>query len=168
MPQAFFTDILPYIDQFTLHQQVQYGLPWTHADNKTVFATILSTYQHPSVPVAPRDEDGYALAHYATNSRVICDTKTVKLSEITDGTSNTMMLGTVNAGFQAWGDPTNYRSPSKGFGGGPEAFGAIGRETGVQILLFDGSVRSVSVKLQQEFIERICDPRDGQSFCDVF
>lgn len=161
VPQSFFTDLLPYIDKSSLYDQMKPTLPWTHPDQKVVFQSIVSTYQHPSVPVAPKNDDGYALANFATNSKCICDTKTVTVREITDGTSNTMLLGTVNAGFQGWGDPTNYRDPAKGFGGGPEAFGAIGRETGVQILLFDGAVRTVSLATSPEILQRLGDPRDG-------
>lgn len=161
VPQSFFTDLLPYIDKGSLYNQMKPSLPWTHPDQKVVFQSIVSTYQHPSVPVAPKNDDGYALAHFATNSKCICDTKTVTVREITDGTSNTMLLGTVNAGFQGWGDPTNYRDPAKGFGGGPEAFGAIGRETGVQILLFDGAARTVSLETSPEILQRLGDPRDG-------
>ena len=63
-----------------------------------------------------------------------------RIANITDGTSNTMMAGTVNDGFKAWGDPTNHRDPSSGFGGGPTSFGAPNRRF-VTILMFDGSVR---------------------------
>ncbi len=166
VPQSFFTDILPYIGQPELYGQLNSRLPWTNAANKPVFSTIISTYMDPRVPHPPRNEDGYAIAHFATNSKCICDTKTVTLAEITDGTSNTMLLGTVNAGFQAWGDPTNYRDPSHGFGGGPDAFGPIDRDQFVQVLLFDGSAKTLSVKTPIDICKKLGDPRDGQPLGD--
>ncbi len=168
VPQSFFADVLPYMDQAALYQQIDPKLPWTNPAQQAVFSTVIANYQHPSVPHPPRNDDGYALAHFATNSRCICDTKTVKQSEITDGTSNTMLLGTVNDGFQAWGDPTNYRDPGKGFGGGPEAFGAPNRRATLQILLFDGSVRSVRTDLPLDLCHRIGEPANGDSICDEF
>lgn len=166
VPQSFFTDILPYIGQPELYGQLNSRLPWTNAANKPVFSTIISTYMDPRVPNPPRNEDGNAIAHVATNSKCICDTKTITLTEITDGTSNTMLLATVNAGFQAWGDPTNYRDPSKGFSGGPDTFGPIGRDAFVQVLLFDGSVRSVAVTTPLDICTKLGDPRDGQPMGD--
>ena len=140
--------------------------PWKNAANKAAFGTIVSSYQHPSVPDAPRNEEGYALAHYATNSRVICDTKTSRLSEITDGTSNTVLVGMVNAGFQPWGDPTNYRDPANGFGGGPDAFGTPNRNGIIHFLRADGSVLRVRSTLSPVLCERLGDPRDGQAVND--
>lgn len=166
VPQSFFTDILPYIDQAALYNRLDTTLPWKNPAQQPVFSAVISTYQHPSVPKPPRNEEGYALAHYATNSKCICDTKTVTLAEITDGTSNTMLLATVNDGYQAWGDPTNYRDPGKGFGGGPEAFGAIDRGNLIQVLMFDGSVRSVSANTPIDICTKLGDPRDGQPIGD--
>lgn len=166
VPQSFLADLLPYMNETALFSQMNSQVPWTNTANKPVYSTVIPNYLHPMAPNPPRNEEGYALTHFATNSKCICDTKTVTLAEITDGTSNTMLLTTVNADFQAWGDPTNYRDPSHGFGGGPDAFGAIGREKFVQILMFDGSVKSVPTTLSLDISTKLGDPRDGQTRLD--
>lgn len=159
--QAFLTDILPYLDQAPLYTRLQRDKGWMDPANQQSFSTVIPTYLHPSVTGSPLNPQGYAVAHYATNSKAISDITTTRLSDITDGTSNTMLAGTLNDGFKAWGDPTNHRDPSLGFGGGPQAFGAPNRRTAT-ILLFDGSVRNVNVDLSSDICKKLADPRDGQ------
>ncbi len=161
VPQAFFTDLLPYMDQAPLYNQLQRGKPWSDPANQSVFLNVIPQYLHPTNTGSPVNGQGYAVAHIATNSKAISDVSTVAIMDITDGTSNTMMVGTLNDGFAAWGDPKNHRDPSAGFGGGPAAFGAPGHRVAT-ILMFDGSVRSVNTNLAPDICQKLADPRDGQ------
>lgn len=60
-------------------------------------------------------------------------------------TGNIVLVGEVNAGFRAWGDPLNVRDPRAGTGGGPHAYGTAGKRP-PQFLMLDGSVRSFDPK----------------------
>lgn len=165
VPQAFFTDILVYMDQALLYEQIQRGQSWSDPVNKGPFSTVIPYYLHPSISGSPLNGQGYAVAHFATNSKLISDTQTYRITDITDGTSNTIMLGSLNDGFKAWGDPTNHRDPSSGFAGGPTSFGATNRRSAL-ILLCDGSVRRVNVDLAPDICARLADPADGQPVGD--
>ena len=165
VPQSFFVDILPYIDQGSLYGQIQRGQQWNDPANKPALTMLIPTYLHPAVSAPPLNGEGYAIAHYATNGKAISNTMTVGIRDITDGTTNTMMVGTLNDGFKAWGDPTNFRDASTGFGGGPTSFGAPNRRT-ASILMFDGSVRRIDVSLPPDICAKLADPRDGQVLGD--
>ncbi|MDP1798260.1 MAG: DUF1559 domain-containing protein [Planctomycetaceae bacterium] len=161
VPQAFFTDILPFIDQAGVHAQIRYSQPWSDPTNKGPLATVIPTYIHPAVSSSPLNGQGYALAHYATNGKVVNDSMTNRIRDITDGTSNTVLVGSLNDGFKAWGDPTNHRDPALGFSGGPDAFGAPNKRFAL-ILMCDGAVRRVAVTLLPDICDKLADPRDGQ------
>jgi hypothetical protein len=161
VPQAFLTDILPFMEQAPLYTRIQRDKAWSDPANQQPFATVMVHYLHPANDPTPLNAQGYAVSHIATNSKAISDTATVAIADITDGASNTMMAGTLNDGFKAWGDPTNHRDPSVGFGGGPNAFGAPNKRF-TTILMFDGSVRQVSPDLNADTAAKLADPRDGQ------
>lgn len=163
--QSWMTDMLPYLEQGPLHSQVQYGLSWNDPGNKQAFGTVVPTYLNPSEPTPPINSNGYAVAHFAANSYVISENRHSQIREFIDGTSNTMLMGTVDDGFKPWGDPTNSRDPGLGFQGGPNAFGS--RHAGVVIVLMaDGSVRMVSKNTDPEILKLLGDPADNQVISD--
>jgi hypothetical protein len=60
-----------------------------------------------------RDADGYGLAHYAMNCRVMTNGVARPPKDITDGAANTLLIGEVNTNFRPWGDPGNVRDPAR-------------------------------------------------------
>jgi len=159
--QSWMTDMLPYMDQYPLHQQIQYSLAWDDPGNKLPMGTVIPSYINPSEPTTPIDANGYAVAHFAANSHVVSESHHMPIREITDGTSNTILAGTVNDGFKPWGDPTNHRDPSLGAIGGPQAFGSPHAGI-IMVVLADGSVRAISNNIDPEVLRLLGDPADGQ------
>lgn len=159
--QSWMTDCLIFIDQAPLYNQIQKNNAWSDPSNQTQMSTVIPAYLHPSVAERPISAQGYALAHYASNSQVISDRLSTSLRNITDGSSNTMLAGTVNAGFKPWGDPSNHRDPANGFRGGPDAFGAPSI-VGATILLGDGSVRRISPDLDPNIAAALASPAGGE------
>jgi hypothetical protein len=158
---SWMTDLLPYMDQRALHDSIARQSAWNDPINKHAFSTVIPTYQNPSVPPPPTDANGYALAHYAANSRLISEERRTRIGDIRDGTSNTFIVGMVDAGFKPWGDPSNHRDPATGVGGGPQAFGSPHVGT-VYFLMADGSVQMISKDIDPHVLEQMGDPADGK------
>lgn len=160
--QSWMTDMLPFMDQGPLYNQIQYSLTWDDPGNQLPMGTVILSYINPSEPTPPIDANGYATAHFAANSYLVSEGKHTSIREITDGTSNTILLGTVNDGFKPWGDPTNHRDPGLGAQGGPLAFGSP--HSGIiMVLMADGSVRAISNAIDPEVLHLLGDPADGQA-----
>lgn len=159
-PQAWMTDLLPYVDQMGLYNSINHKAEWTDPLQGNAFKTVVANYLNPSAKMNT-DASGYALAFYAANSRVISDSTLMKFSELLDGGSNTMLTATVTDGFLPWGNPMNHRDGALGFGGGPQAFGAP--YSGVALVLMaDGSVKAVRNTIAPDVAQKLADPADGQ------
>jgi hypothetical protein len=154
------TMILPFVEQAPLHDQIDFDRPWDDPVNSGLFTTPIQTYQHPAITALPFDESGFAVSHYAGNSRLFLPNGTTRLRDITDGTSNTIMAGEVSAGFKPWGDPSNLRDPALGIG--PGAFSGPAARTGTRFLLVDGSVKSISSDISPDTMEALATPRGGE------
>ena len=82
--------------------------------------------------------DGFALSHFAANQHVMGPNRGLKLKDITDGTSQTLLVGEVNSLLQPWGAPTNYRDPMRGLNKDPRGFGGDNDPGGVMFIFADG------------------------------
>jgi hypothetical protein len=137
------TDLLPYIEQGSLHNRIDHTKPWTHANNSGPMTTQVGTFLHPNQ--SERDVNGFAVSHYAGNVHVVLTDTPKKLSDFPTGTSNTIFAGEVDSGFRAWGDPMNVRDPRSGAEGLPDGFGGP-RGKPAQFAMLDGSVRTFDPK----------------------
>lgn len=159
---SFNTAILPYVEQGRLYESLDKTIEWDAAANISGYSTVVPLYLSPLYAEQKTDSSGYGLTHYVPNSRMIDDRGAgIPLRDVTDGTSNTVMAGSVNAGFPAWGDPDNGRDPATGFAGGPDAFGRDGK--GALILMMDGSVRFVSSDTAPGVAEALATPDGGET-----
>lgn len=159
--QSWMTDLLPIVDHAALYVSIDRKLAWNDPANATPFKTVVRMFQNPSDPGPPIDDDGYALAHFASNSQVISDRRRLSIREIRDGTSNMILAGSIKEGAKAWGDPTNHRDPANGVNGGPDEFGSYHQNGDVLFLMADGSVRVVSKSIDPETLRRLANPDDG-------
>jgi len=151
-----------YILVFVNYQNpIDFKRPWRDPKNEHHFRSVLDIFINPSFRDEPvRNPDGLGLSHYASNVRVMGPNTAVKLEEITDGTTNTVLYGEVNTGFRPWGDPVNWRDPAVGLGATPETFGGT-TDDGVHFAMADGSVRFFSQKTSPEVLKSIATPAAG-------
>lgn len=159
-PQAWMTDILPYVDQSAIYQSLDLSKPWDADPVQPGFQIFLPVYLNPSLPQPQPDARGYAVAHFAGNAALVTPAGGLSLRDITDGSSNTILAGTVDGGFKPWADPSNLRDAAAGFGGGPNAFGSP--HAGIVLMLMaDGSVRSISKSTAPDVAGMLGEPKDG-------
>jgi prepilin-type processing-associated H-X9-DG protein len=124
--------------------------------------TPIRQFYNPTLVYADQfDRDGFALIHYAGNSKVLNAGPGMKRSDITDGASNTILLGEVNGNFQPWGKPGNWRDPAAGINT-PDGFGGAEASGGAQFLMVDGSVRFVSKDVDPQVLKALSTPAGGE------
>lgn len=159
--------ILPYLNQPDLFQQIDFNQPWTAEENRQVFETRLPVLENPGLNYnfepgdnERTDRSGYRPTHYAANQRLLGVNGGLRIRDIKDGTSQTIMGGEVKAGIRAWGDPLNIRDPAQGINQGPGTFaGPFG--PGANVLIADGSVRFLSEDIDPAVLKALSTP-DGR------
>jgi prepilin-type processing-associated H-X9-DG protein len=146
------TLILPFAG-FIDTREIDMTLPWNHPNNAPVFKRVLYLYYQPGSDVV-RNDDGYALSHYASNIRVMGGSKSVSLKEIkaANSTSNTLMIGQVADNHMPWGQPGNWREPALGINTSPHGFGNQAR-TGALFAFADGHVEFLSNKTSPDVLK---------------
>lgn len=162
---AWMTSILPFVEQVSLYNQIDFNQPWTASNNQPFFKMVIPTFLNPNIgPEVSLVGGGFGASHYAANSQVLKNNGSVRFDKMTDGTSNTILGGEVSGGFMAWGDPENRRDPANGFGTAPDQFGGPGTGGGtVSMLLADGSVRLISENVNLQVLKALATPGGGET-----
>jgi prepilin-type processing-associated H-X9-DG protein len=153
------TLILPYLNYWP---NTQLDVPWNHPTNIANFRSPIPEFYNPTLDYADQfDGDGLALIHYAGNSKVLNAQPGMKLSDVTDGEANTILVGEVNGNFQPWGKPGNWRDPAAGINT-PDGFGGAAGSGGAQFLMVDGSVRFISKDVDPQVLKALSTPAGGE------
>jgi prepilin-type processing-associated H-X9-DG protein len=154
---------LPYLEQNQLYDAINLEIPWDDPANAKPFQKVLIFYRNVKVPVQyNRDDQGYALSHYAGNAHVLGGDRAWKLEEIKDGAAQTIMVGEAAGNFRPWGDPVNWRDPALGINKSPEGFGSP-FPGGAQVLFADGSVHFIKDTIDPKVLKALGTPDGGET-----
>jgi hypothetical protein len=136
------TLILPFIDQVPLHQKIDLTKAWDDPVNAEAAKTPLHVYHCPSAP-GPSTHTSYVVITGADTCFPGAVSKA--LSEITDGTANTMMAIEVDSErFVPWMSPTDVDEHFF-LNVGPKS--KTSHAGGLHTLMADGQVRFLSYNL---------------------
>lgn len=159
--QSWMTNLLPFVEQSNLFGALDPEKAWSAPENQNIFSRIVPLYVSPLAHPTERIVGNLGAAHYAGNSNLLGPDMEFQISQIKDGTSNTILVGEVATGFKAWGDPSNVRDPAEGLGKSVNQFGSSGETAVTLILLADGSVRTVALDIEQQTLKSLATP-NGQ------
>ena len=156
MQHGWVTMLLPYLEYG--HLKIDFSAAWDHPNNRQAMQTPVSPVQSPAISQENfTDEEGYALAHYAANCRVVGGGEPLRLSDIPDGQSNTILAGEIVEGFKPWGHPVNWRDPALGLNV-PGGFGSPHAARVTQVLMADGSVRVIPADIDPALLRALATP----------
>ncbi len=165
MQHGWLTLILPFVEADDVYQRINLKVAWDHPENRMALQTQVPTYLSPMVDF-DKDADGFALSHFAGNVRVIGGNVPRKIADITDGTSNTLLIGQVAGNYKPWGHPLSWRDPARGINKTPDGFGCPAAIKGAHFALADGSVRFISEDVSPEVLKALSTPNGGEPIPD--
>lgn len=168
---GWMTFLLPFVGEAELYQQIDQTKPYDHPVNRNAMGRNVSVY-FAAGGDRSRIGDGYAVAHFAGVGGEIDDANglahlgiferdaAVKRDEITDGLSNTLIVGELGKAYPPWGDPENWHKIGNGLNKDPSGFGSVSGQ-GAMFLLADGSVKIFSNKTDLGLLKKM-STRDGK------
>ncbi len=154
------TMLLPYVEQVSVYNQVDFNVPWDDPKNRGPMQTKIACYLAPGINET-QDAAGYALSHYAGNSYLFPQNRAMHIRDITDGSSLTILAGEAAGNFLPWGHPGNSRDPGNGIQAGPDSFGRPGSPA-AGILMCDGSVRFFNKDVDPAVLKALATPAGGE------
>lgn len=170
---GWMTALLPYMGEISLHRSVHFDQPYDAPVNQPAFTRDVEAF-YSAGSSRRKIGRGLAVAHFAgVGGRALYDEQVglvdlgifdrnskVTSDDITDGASQTLIVGEVGTNFAPWGDPENWRGIGRGLNRELTGFGNAD-STGAVFLKADGSAKFYSNKISREVLERLSS-RNGE------
>jgi hypothetical protein len=169
---------------------LDFAVPWNQPPNDRFYKCGLWMFTNPAIRGPHFDANGYGYAHVAANVHVL-PIRTVRRSQfrasergdapmrqiretnqnfemrqITDGASNTLLVGTVTERFKPWGHPANIRDPGRGIDRSPNGFGGPPQWGGAMFSFCDGHTAVLNRKIDPKVLRALATPAGGERIGD--
>lgn len=156
--------ILPYLDASPLYAQYNLSEPWDGPNNSRLLAQMPAVYACPSHGNAPGNTTT-AYAGVFGEQSIFRGAQPVGMSDITDGTSNTIMVGEASESNIPWMKPEDVDVSKHPSVGDPAGFNS--RHTGgIMVLMCDGSVRYVPLSVNPQTLKALFTRNGGEPIMD--
>jgi hypothetical protein len=148
--------LLPFLYEKALYDQFKLDEPWDSAHNKALISKMPRVYRSPFIVDAPAGKTSYLVP---TGPGLIFDgPKTTKITEITDGTSNTLFLvEAVESRAVEWTKPEDYAVDRKK----PKVGLLLPGGVGIIAAFVDGSVHVLPAATRDDVMWLYFNPNDG-------
>lgn len=164
-PISFLTSLLPYVDHAEVYEAIDTQIPWDDPANREAYGTKIGVFASPYFD-DDKTASGHAIAHLSPNARILYMRQPVHIEEVTDGYSETILIGGIDASAPpAWGDPANARDPAQGFAGGPQALGGV-PHGGAAVVFVDGRARILSPEIDPQVARALATPNVGETISE--
>ncbi|MEZ6040714.1 MAG: DUF1559 domain-containing protein [Planctomycetaceae bacterium] len=160
---SWMTALLPYVGRLDVWNQIDPDQPWDSARNLPASMTAVKEF-HLTGLVASRPESimsgKFGASHYAANAQLLKLNGSVRFHHISDGLSNTILLGTVTTGLAPWAGSGSLRDPGHGIGAATNQFSYPSLPVAL-FLMGDGSVTVLPSSTSPQVLNALAGPDDG-------
>ncbi|MSR56602.1 MAG: DUF1559 domain-containing protein [Planctomycetaceae bacterium] len=162
--------LLPFLDYTALYNEYRFDEPWNGPHNSTLHDRVLAVYRCPSEDAAKDSPEALMTSYVAIVGPETAwpGADPTRIEEISDGTSNTLLLVEVaNSGIH-WMEPRDLHvlqmAPTVNSKAGQ---GMSSRHTGgAHILMGDGAVRFLSDRVTAEILRKLITRSAGDVIRD--
>lgn len=160
--------ILPYLEEEALYDQYDFDQPWDSPENLALAPLMPQVYSCPSDMLGTGSETSYTMV---VGPDTISDgTKATKISGITDGASNTILVvESANSGIN-WLDPRDLEAGQISFIINDPIDGGIVSDhpDGANVLFCDGTVTLVPGSVDAADVKAMCSIAGGEEVDDYW
>jgi hypothetical protein len=153
-------EILPYLEQNNLYKQFKLDEPWDGPNNKKWSQVLVKTFMAPNVPPPARFEWGMTSYRGIAGPGAAFETgKKLRLTDFTDGTSNTIVAIETND-WVPWAKPEDYPfDPNKPL----PKIAPPGKANVFQAVFADGSVRAIGTTVPEKTLKAFFTRNGGEA-----
>ncbi|HEV3120634.1 MAG TPA: DUF1559 domain-containing protein [Isosphaeraceae bacterium] len=153
--------LLPYLEQLEVYNAYNFSEPWNGPNNSKLAGRIGSIFRRPESNEDPTKTSFVAIVGAET---AFPGARALKLDDIGDGTSNTIIFVEIPNSDISWMEPRDLAFDQMSFKVNPPHGRAIGSPYGAaRIALVDGSVRSLKDKVDPKVLRALITAKGGET-----